>query len=184
LRLPGTPQQELAAPVARRAQVVQARTAGRNRLHPAHRPHIIKVPDREIKVPDARIGRRPDRHFKDKRNLPKGFKGIGQSTQAVLMRMRPGLGHAGRRGIGRPASVAALPRDSGTMRGRRTCRGGRADVRTVLYMAALGAVRHDPACRCAPLHQRGCACAAKAATAFWTQWPAHRDCKKVLRRHR
>jgi len=153
LRLPSAPQQELAALVARRAQVVQARTAERNRLHLAHRLQaksintIIKALDKEIKVLDAEIDRRLDKHFKEKRNLLKGFKGIGKSTQAVLMSMLPELGHIDRRGIGKLVGVAPLSRDSGTMRGKRTCWGGRADVRTVLYMAALSAVRHDPAIR-------------------------------------
>jgi len=79
--------------------------------------------------------------------LLKGFKGIGRSTQAVLMSMLPELGHADRRGIGKLVGVSPLARDNGTMRGKRTCWGGRADVRTVLYMAALSAVRFDPAIR-------------------------------------
>jgi len=118
LRLPSVEQQELAALVARRAQVVQARVAERNRLPLAHRLQtksintIIKALDKEIKALDADIDRRLDKHFKDKLDLLKGFKGIGRSTQAVLMSMLPELGHADRRGIGKlvgvsPASVPA-----------------------------------------------------------------------------
>jgi len=153
LRLPSVEQQELAALVARRAQVVQARVAERNRLPLAHRLQtrsintIIKALDKEIKALDAEIDRRLDKHFKDKLDLLKGFKGIGRSTQAVLMSMLPELGHADRRGIGKLVGVSPLARDSGTMRGKRTCWGGRADVRTVLYMAALSAVRFDPTIR-------------------------------------
>jgi len=147
LRLPSVEQQELAALVARRAQVVQARVAERNRLPLAHRLQtksintIIKALDKEIKALDAEIDRRLDKHFKDKLDLLKGFKGIGKSTQAVLMSMLPELG------IGKLVGVSPLARDSGTLRGKRTCWGGRADVRTVLYMAALSAVRFDPAIR-------------------------------------
>jgi len=153
LRLPSVEQQELAALVARRAQVVQARTAERNRLPLAHRLQtksihtIIKALDKEIKALDAEIDRRLDKHFKDKLDLLKGIKGMGRATQAVLMSMLPELGHADRRGIGKLVGVSPLARDSGTMRGRRTCWGGRADVRTVLYMAALSAVRFDPTIR-------------------------------------
>jgi len=153
LRLPSVEQQELGALVARRAQVVATRTAERNRLALAHRLQtksintIIKALDKEIKALDAEIDRRLDKHFKDKLDLLKGFKGIGRTTQAVLMSMLPELGRADRRGIGKLVGVSPLARDSGTMRGKRTCWGGRADVRTVLYMAALSAVRHDPGIR-------------------------------------
>jgi len=150
LRLPSVEQQELAALVARRAQVVQTRTAERNRLPLAHRLQtksihtIIKALDKEIKALDAEIDRRLDKHFRDKLDLLKGFKGVGPTTQAVLMSMLPELGHADRHGIGKLVGVAPLARDSGTMRGKRSCWGGRADVRTVLYMATISAVRHNP----------------------------------------
>jgi len=153
LHLPSVEQQELAALVARRAQLIQTRVAERNRLPLAHRLQtksinaIIKALDKEIKALDAEIARRLDKHFKDKLDLLKGLKGIGPATQAVLMSMLPELGHAYRRGIGKLVGVSPLARDSGTMRGKRTCWGGRADVRTVLYMAALSAVRHDPGMR-------------------------------------
>jgi len=153
LRLPSVAQQEMAALVARRAQVVATRTAERNRLPLAHRLQtksintILKALDKEIKALDAEIDQRLDKHFKDKLDLLKGLKGIGRTTQAVLMSMLPEIGHANRRSIGKLVGVAPLARDSGTWRGKRTCWGGRADVRTVLYMAALSAVRHDPAIR-------------------------------------
>ena len=40
--------------------------------------------------------------------------------------------------------VAPFNRDSGTLRGRRTVYGGRAEVRAVLYMGALVATKHNP----------------------------------------
>ena len=45
------------------------------------------------------------------------------------------------------AGVAPLARDSGTMRGRRTIWGGRAQIRSPLYMAAMSASRFDPRLR-------------------------------------
>ncbi|EHJ1676478.1 IS110 family transposase, partial [Salmonella enterica] len=54
------------------------------------------------------------------------------------------LGHLSRREISALVGVAPVNRDSGTMRGRRTIFGGRAGVRTALYMAALVATRFNP----------------------------------------
>jgi len=80
LRLPSVEQQELAVLVVRRAQVVQARVAERNRLSLAHRLQtksintIIKALDKEIKALDADIDRRLDKHFKDKLDLLKALR--------------------------------------------------------------------------------------------------------------
>ena len=52
-----------------------------------------------------------------------------------------------RRAVAALVGVAPFARDSGLMKGRRTIWGGRHQVRAVLYMAALVAVRHNPALR-------------------------------------
>lgn len=49
-----------------------------------------------------------------------------------------------RKEIASLVGVAPVNRDSGTMRGRRTIFGGRAVVRSALYMAVLAATRHNP----------------------------------------
>jgi len=150
LRLPSVEQQELAALVTRRSQVVQMRVAERNRLGLAHRVQtksirvIIQTLDKQINALDKDINDRLDRHFKDKLVLLDGIKGLGPATKAVLMSMLPELGAVNRQAISKLAGVAPLARDSGTLRGKRSCWGGRADVRAVLYMAALSAVRHNP----------------------------------------
>jgi transposase len=62
----------------------------------------------------------------------------------TLLGQVPELGALDRRQIAALVGVAPLARDSGTLRGRRTCWGGRADVRQVLYMGALVAARWNP----------------------------------------
>ena len=52
-----------------------------------------------------------------------------------------------RKKIAALVGVAPLNRDSGTLQGTRTCWGGRANVRQVLYMATLSAVRCNPVIR-------------------------------------
>ncbi|WP_368413435.1 transposase, partial [Dongia sp.] len=58
----------------------------------------------------------------------------------------------GRRQIAALVGLAPFNHDSGTLRGRRAIRGGRADVRTVLYMATISAIRCNPIIK--TFHQR------------------------------
>ena len=70
--------------------------------------------------------------------------GVGEVTVATLLGLLPELGQLDRRAIAALVGVAPFARDSGLLKGRRTIWGGRAQVRAVLYMAALVAVRHNP----------------------------------------
>jgi transposase len=80
-----------------------------------------------------------------KDDLLREIPGIGQVTSLTLLAKCPELGTLGRREIASLAGVAPLARDSGKHRGKRFIWGGRAELRAVLYMAALSA------CRCNPL---------------------------------
>lgn len=71
-------------------------------------------------------------------------KGVGAATVAVLLTEVPEPGTLSRREISTLIGVALIDRDYGTMRGRRTVFGGRASVRTALYMSALIGTRHNP----------------------------------------
>ena len=136
--------------ITRRTQLVVMRVAESNRLasaHPLQRKSItalIKALDRQISEIDSDIGGRLKSHFKEKLALLKGLKGVGPGTQAVLMAALPELGTLNEREIGKLVGVAPLNRDSGQFRGKRTTWGGRANVRSALYMAALSAVRFEP----------------------------------------
>jgi transposase len=82
-----------------------------------------------------------------KEQLLRSVPGIGPTTALTLLCDLPELGHLSRRQIAALVGVAPLNRDSGTHRGARTIWGGRATVRTALYMAALTAVRCNPVLR-------------------------------------
>ena len=69
----------------------------------------------------------------------------GLATACVLLASLPELGALSRQCVAALAGLAPINRDSGKMRGKRSIMGGRADVRTALYMAALSAVRFNPA---------------------------------------
>lgn len=66
---------------------------------------------------------------------------------ATLLGELPELGRLDRRQIAALAGVAPFNRDSGNQRGRRAISGGRAQVRTALYMATLTATRFNPLIR-------------------------------------
>lgn len=153
LRLPSQEQLLLQAAVARRAQLVVMRVAEQHRLASAHRTQrksiesVLKVLELQIGKCDKDIADNLDQHFRAKLELLKGFKGVGVGTQAVLMACLPELGQLSGKEISKLAGVAPLNRDSGKMRGKRTTWGGRANVRSALYMAALSASRYNPTIR-------------------------------------
>ncbi|HSR51427.1 MAG TPA: IS110 family transposase [Acidobacteriota bacterium] len=73
--------------------------------------------------------------------------GVGPITAQTLQAYLPELGQLSRQKICKLAGVAPLNRDSGKMRGKRTVWAGRAAARSILYMAALSASRHNPMIR-------------------------------------
>jgi transposase len=150
LKLPTVEQDALSARIVRRNQLVGMRVAESNRLagsHTTQRKSItatLKVLDSQIKALGSEIAGSLQGHFKAKLDLIKGIKGIGAGTQAALMASLPELGSLSAGEIGKLVGVAPLNRDSGKMKGRRTTWGGRANVRSALYMASLSAVRYEP----------------------------------------
>ena len=73
--------------------------------------------------------------------------GIGPVAAATLLAEVPELGTCNRQQVAALVGVAPFNRDSGAWRGRRSCWGGRAQVRAALYMAALTATRVNPTLR-------------------------------------
>jgi transposase len=73
--------------------------------------------------------------------------GVGSTTTLALLAELPELGQLNRQRIAALVGVAPLNDDSGKRQGRRFTWGGRAAIRSVLYMAALSAMRHNPVIR-------------------------------------
>jgi len=143
----------LDALVVRRRQVVSMLTAERNRLagaDPAVRKRItahlhwlegeLASVDQDL---DGAVRQSPLWHAKD--HLLRSVPGVGRILALSLLTQLPELGALNRKQIAALVGVAPLARDSGTLRGRRIIWGGRAPVRTVLYMATLVATRRNPA---------------------------------------
>ena len=148
--------QALAALVRRRRQLAQEIEAERNRARrteealvrssiEAHLSWLGQaVGDLEQAI-EQRVQASP--LWRECAALLASVPGVGKVTVATLLGLLPELGQLDRRAIAALVGVAPFARDSGLMRGRRTIWGGRAPVRAVLYMAALVAVRHNPALR-------------------------------------
>jgi transposase len=90
--------------------------------------------------------------WREKEDLLRSIKGIGKVSARTLVAELPELGRLNRKKIAALVGVAPFNQDSGVFQGQRRIEGGRAHVRTVLYMAALTAARCNPAIR--PLYQR------------------------------
>jgi transposase len=155
LHLPDEAEAELKALVTRRRQLVAMLIAESNRRERA--PKVIRrsivASIRGLKRAIAEIEQQVRAVLASspvqqaKAVLLTAVPGVGAQLTATLLAELPELGSLGRRKIASLVGVAPHPHESGKFYGRRTCWGGRATVRTTLYMAALSGVRHNPALR-------------------------------------
>ena len=145
--------QKLAALVTRRRQLMEMLTAERNRLSLGHKAArksieaVIKALRRQLDDIELQMVVHVNQHHHELAELLGSAKGVGQNTVAVLLAELPELGRLTNRAIGKLVGVAPLNRDSGMFKGKRTTFGGRAAVRSALYMPTWVAVRHNPAIR-------------------------------------
>ena len=137
---------------ARRGQLVSHRTREKNRLGKAvsiltHRQVRSSIDwltaqvehlDRAIRDAIA-----ADSQLETRYNLLLSVPGAGPGLALSLIAFLPELGTLNRREIASLVGVAPYSRDSGALRGRRSIWGGRARVRSTLYMGALSAARHN-----------------------------------------
>lgn len=153
LALPDAEREHLAALVNRRRQLVEMRTAERNRLAMSHQAarksieKIIKALQREIDDVEASMGKHVAKHHADLAALLESAKGIANASSAMFIGTLPELGKLSARQIGKLVGVAPLNCDSGKYRGKQRIQGGRADVRSALYMPTCSAIQHNPVIR-------------------------------------
>jgi transposase len=150
----------LADLVARRRQLVAMSVAEKNRCETASTtvPRSIDAMLHTLGQQVREIDRRIDQALGEDvesaglASLLQTVPGVGPGVARTLLVDLPELGHLGRREIASLVGVAPFARDSGKLRGVRYIRGGRASVRTVLYLAAMTASRFNPVLR--GLYQR------------------------------
>jgi transposase len=153
--LPDEATQLLDALLTRRRQLLEMLVAEKNRLGFAPRPlhhgiqQHIRWLERQLddvtKTLADQIEHSPVWRAKD--DLLQSVPGVGPIVSAVLLAELPELGALSHKQLATLAGVAPLARDSGTLRGKRLVWGGRAGVRTALYLAALCGRRWNPQLR-------------------------------------
>jgi len=152
-QLPGEEEQKMNANMVRRRQLLDMLVAEKNHLcstclslRPKVEEHItwleieVEKLDQEINDQIQQLPR-----FKEKEAILRSAKGVGPVLCAKLISALPELGQLNRKKIAALVGVAPFNRDSGPHRGKRRIRGGRIDIRGVLYMSIIAAVRYNPA---------------------------------------
>ncbi len=139
--------------VARRRQIIEMTVAERQR---EQRTAIVRVRkgilrhirmlERELVEIDEDIGMlvRGSPAWREKEDLLVTFPGIGKTLARTIIAEMPELGSLSRREIASLAGVAPFTRQSGRWKGKSMIAGGRAPVRSALYMAALSAISSNP----------------------------------------
>ncbi len=153
--LPSEQEEHLTALLTRRHQLVEMITVEKNRLvtvRPTMRrdieEHLAWLKEKLAKLDteiDQFIQGSPLWQARDE--LLQSVPGVGRVTASTLLAELPELGTLTRQEIAALVGIAPINRDSGRRQGKRHIWGGRAPVRTVLYMAALSAKQHNPIIR-------------------------------------
>lgn len=148
--------QELDALVTRRSQLVEMLTAEKNRLHST----INKQARSDIQAHIAWLEKRLKSAneclkslikntpiWREKDRIITSIKGAGPVLSSTLLAKLPELGTLHHKQITALAGLAPFNCDSGKFKGKRRIWGGRSSIRSVLYMATLSAIRHNPLIR-------------------------------------
>lgn len=150
--LPDEATRLLADLVARRRQIVDMIVAERNRekrASPRTRKSIarlIKALEKELATVNTEIDDavRGSPAWRETEDLLASVPGIGPAIARTLIAELPELGRLDRKQVAALAGVAPFTRQSGTWKGRSFIGGGRASVRTALFLGAMVASRCNP----------------------------------------
>lgn len=142
----------LRALVERRADLVGQRTAEKNRQEHLSGDALkslkrhLRWLDNEIERLDQKIAElvRDEEELQSKSKALQSVPGVGPVVATTVLALLPELGNLDRRAIAALVGLAPWTRESGPRKGTRKVWGGRAAVRTALYMAAVSAFRCNP----------------------------------------
>lgn len=153
--LPDAAAQLLDALLTRRRQLLEMLVAEKNRLGFAPRPlhrgirQHIRWLERQLDGVTTDLAQQIEQSpvWRAADDLLQSVPGVGPIVSYTLLGELPELGTLSHKQIAALVGVAPLARDSGTLRGKRMVWGGRASVRTALYLAALCGRRWNPVLR-------------------------------------
>lgn len=137
--------------LARKRQLNETRTQELNRQHKADKAviashtRLIKILDKEIEWVNKLLNKAVSEVTEWQRTyeILSSTPGIGDGVAFTLLGELPELGSLTGRQISALCGLAPFNRDSGAMKGRRRIKGGRAPIRTMLYMAMMSAIQHN-----------------------------------------
>ena len=138
--------------LVRRRQIIEMMTMEKNRYQIMPRflkadiKRVIHHLDRQLEKVDKQLNDLVEKEdvWREKREILLSMPGIGPVVVNTLLGDLPELGELNNKQISALTGVAPYNRDSGQLRGKRRIRGGRATVRTTLFMAVLTSVQHNP----------------------------------------
>jgi transposase len=146
-------QVELNALVTCRRQLVKSKTEQTNRLGTTTSKTARKALNAVLATLEKQIAKL-DRQIRDHIDSDDQWKhldeliqsapGAGPGLAATLVANVPELGKTDHRELAALIGVAPFNHDSGRFKGKRAIKGGRADVRSVLFMATVAAMRCNP----------------------------------------
>jgi len=147
---------ELEELVTRRRQLVDFKTMDLNRLKMARQTTAVRSIKRHLTLLEKQIVElnaaiakliESDDEWRRTAEIVSSAPGIGDTTAATLLAELPELGKLNRGEIASLVGIAPFNHDSGKYQGQRRIRGGRASVRSALYMGTLAALRCNPTIR-------------------------------------
>ena len=153
--LPGEDEERLTGLLTRRRQILNMLTVEKNRLQTVRAEmrtdiveHILWLETKLAKLDEIINQYVEDTPaWKEKNTILQSVPGVGPVTSCTLLAMLPELGKLNRQQIAALVGVAPVNKDSGRRQAKRRVYGGRATVRSVLYMAALSASKFNPVIR-------------------------------------
>ncbi len=138
--------------LARKRQLMESRTQELNRKHKAEKVlqtshnRILKFIDKEIEWVNGKLEKEVAgvTEWQNTHQLLLSVPGIGDGVAYTLLGELPELGSLTNRQVAALTGLAPYNRDSGAVKGKRRISGGRAPIRTILYMAMLSAIQCNP----------------------------------------
>lgn len=151
-RLKPSAMRDMSDLLSRRWQLINLQTMEKNRLHimPKKLQGSIKALLTVLKKQLEKINKKliqcieNNEEYQRKNAIIQSLPGAGQVVAVSLICDMPELGYINHKQAAALIGVAPINRESGQYRGKRKIRGGRVQIRTVLYMAMLSAIQHNP----------------------------------------